>query len=213
FTSESSVSLHRLDYKVPLHLRCHPSRFIHFPMDELKPDDKKIKMQKLDAGLSQPPPPPRKNLNLEENLHKTQLIPAGAAFGNKGKGAGYYCQHCDLNFRDSLSWLDHLNSKQHLRASNQSGRIVRATLIDVQRKLNSLRESKHQQEQLDSNVDFWKRIEERKGLIALEKKMNKERRQLRKAKRKEEIQTTTLQEGNQDVGRLMGFTGFGSSKV
>lgn len=57
----------------------------------------------------------RSRLNLDHDLNKVTLVPAGAsAVGKRGKGAGYYCQDCDLTFKDSLQWVDHLNSKQRM---------------------------------------------------------------------------------------------------
>ena len=50
------------------------------------------------------------------------------AVGKKGKGAGYYCEACDLTYKDLLQWVDHLNSKQHLVATRKTAEIERATL-------------------------------------------------------------------------------------
>lgn len=48
-----------------------------------------------------------------EELHgKRELVAPLMGYGNKGKSAGFYCDACDLTFKDSLSYLDHLNSSQ-----------------------------------------------------------------------------------------------------
>jgi hypothetical protein len=49
-------------------------------------------------------------IKIEDLRGKRELVAPGMAIGNKGKSAGFYCQACDLTFKDSLSYLDHLNS-------------------------------------------------------------------------------------------------------
>ncbi|RPB26137.1 hypothetical protein L211DRAFT_697459 [Terfezia boudieri ATCC MYA-4762] len=123
-------------------------------------------------------------LNLEENLNKTTLVPAGAGIGKRGKGAGFYCDACDLTYKDSLQWVDHLNSKQHLYATGQTGEVQRATLEEVKQRLDWLRAKKAQEEKdraEGTGVDLKKRLEERRKI---EEEERREKREKRKEKRK-----------------------------
>lgn len=139
----------------------------------------------------EPTPPPdalttaRANrLNLEENLNKTTLVPAGAGVGKRGKGAGFYCDACDLTFKDSLQWVDHLNSKQHLYATGQTGEVQRATLEEVKKRLDWLRAKKAQEEkdrEEGTGIDLKKRLEERRKV---EEEERREKREKRKEKKK-----------------------------
>jgi len=61
----------------------------------------------------------------------TQLIPSSVAMGKKGKGAGFYCEGCNLTYKASLQWVDYLNSKQHLVTTGKIAKAERATLEDV----------------------------------------------------------------------------------
>ena len=49
-------------------------------------------------------------LAVGDMIGKTQLV-AGNAVGRRGKGAGFYCDSCDITLKDSHSWVEHLNSK------------------------------------------------------------------------------------------------------
>jgi U4/U6.U5 tri-snRNP component SNU23 len=40
-----------------------------------------------------------KRLDVASMVGKTSLVPAGSAVGKKGKGAGFYCEACDLTFK------------------------------------------------------------------------------------------------------------------
>lgn len=168
----------------------------------------------------------RERLNLEENLNKTTLVPAGAGIGKRGKGAGFYCEHCDLTFKDSLQWVDHLNSKQHLHATGQAAEVERATLEQVLQRLQWLRSRKKQQE-TGEEIDLETRLADR---AREEEQERVERREARKAKRMEkktlEIEqekyaggyavTANVDKEDQDavaMARMMGFAGgFGTTK-
>jgi U4/U6.U5 tri-snRNP component SNU23 len=73
------------------------------------------------AGLGKLPPPAAVDAKSvqarteavikREELHgKRELVAPTMSLGNKGRSAGFYCEACDLTFKDSNSYLDHLNS-------------------------------------------------------------------------------------------------------
>lgn len=201
---------------------------------ERESKEKKESKERYEAKLSgkkfyrEPTPPDaklfearRERLNLEENLNKTTLVPAGAAVGKRGRGAGFYCDACDLTFKDSLQWVDHLNSKQHLHATGQTAEVEQATLEDVRKRLEWLREKKREQER-DEQFDLQKRLAERAGI---EEEERRERREKRKMKRKEakvkkesieDTRNGDVEEEDADaiaMARMMGFSGaFGTTK-
>ncbi|KAL7268002.1 U4/U6.U5 snRNP associated protein [Rhizina undulata] len=164
----------------------------------------------------------RERINLEENLNKTTLVPAGAGVGKRGKGAGYYCEHCDLTFKDSLQWVDHLNSKQHLHATGQTAEVERATLEMVKRRLAWLKEKKRERER-GEDFDLQKRLAERARVEEQERIEKRERRKLKKKEKKEvkkeadgDLEMAEAGEVDSDeeaMRRMMGFAGgFGSTK-
>ncbi|PQE31405.1 hypothetical protein CJF32_00001975 [Rutstroemia sp. NJR-2017a WRK4] len=163
-------------------------------------------------------------LDVSANVGKTILMPAGAATGKRGKGAGFYCQACDLTFKDSLQWVEHENSMQHLRAIGQTGEVQRAGVEDVRRRIDEIWE-RIQAEKKNEVVSLGERLE---GRRVEEEKEREERRQKRKElveKRKEEREQElkvkkeygddVRVEGEHDEDDMMasmGITGFGSSK-
>lgn len=170
-------------------------------------------------------------LNLEENLNKTTLVPAGAGVGKRGKGAGFYCDTCDLTFKDSLQWVDHLNSKQHLYATGQTEEVQRASVEEVRARLEWLRERKTREEKEraeGAGVDLKKRLEERREVQVEERRQKREKRKERRrlAKLGREGGQNVVEGGEAEGGvedggdrdaiamaRLMGFSGgFGTTK-
>ncbi|KAK7203364.1 hypothetical protein BZA70DRAFT_291394 [Myxozyma melibiosi] len=158
----------------------------------------------------------RQRLNLDSDLNKVTLVPAGAsAVGKRGRGAGYYCEACNLTFKDSLQWVDHLNSKQHLQATGQTDSVKRATVEDVRSRLRWLRQ-KREEDLQGQQYDIQKRIAERKRI---EEEERQRRREKRNAKRKERRARSASAGGDEvDEERLameqmMGIKGFGTTKV
>ena len=78
------------------------------------------------------------DLNLYEGTNQVTLVPAGSGVGKRGKGAGFYCEACDLTFKDSIQYVDHVHSRQHLERTGQSSKVERATLTDVRARIEML---------------------------------------------------------------------------
>lgn len=163
-------------------------------------------------------------LDVSSNVGKTILMPAGAATGKRGRGAGFYCKDCDLTFKDNLQWVEHENSMQHLRAIGQTGEVKRATVEDVHERISRIWERMMEEKRGDVKT-LGERLEVRREE---EEKDREERRRKRKeladrirAKKEEEVKIKTEYgedvriEGEHDEDDMMasmGIAGFGSSK-
>lgn len=122
----------------------------------------------------------RTRLDVSAQIGKTMLVPAGSAVGKRGRGAGFYCDACDLTFKDNLQFVEHLNSKQHLYATGQSGEVKRATLEDVVERLEWLKR-KREEEKAKETVDLGTRLEVAREV---EEKARAEKRRRRNEKRR-----------------------------
>ncbi|EGC37491.1 hypothetical protein DICPUDRAFT_11599, partial [Dictyostelium purpureum] len=80
-----------------------------------------------------------KDLNLSTKVGKATYI-KGVTPGDKQ--GGFYCETCDMHFKDSNSALDHENSKRHNRLKGVSMRVQSSTLSQVQNKLKKAKEDK-----------------------------------------------------------------------
>ncbi len=123
-------------------------------------------------------------LDVASMVGKSTLVPAGAGVGKRGKGAGFYCEACDLTYKDNVQYIEHLNSKQHLVNTGQSGEVKRATLQDVHERLEMLKARKRQQEEEDKRlgeVDIQARI---KKAEEVEEAEREEKRRKRNEKRR-----------------------------
>lgn len=128
---------------------------------------------------------------MADQVGKTQLVPAGATQGKRGKGAGFYCDACDLTYKDNLQFVEHLNSKQHLVNTGESGEVRRATLDEVKERFDYLKR-KRADEKAREVVDFSARIE-------VAKEQEEKEREEKRRKRNEKRRKTKDGMGVQDV--------------
>ncbi|KAI4156137.1 MAG: hypothetical protein LQ340_000508 [Diploschistes diacapsis] len=123
-------------------------------------------------------------LNVAANVGKMTFVPAGAAVGKKGRGAGFYCADCDLTFKDNLQFVDHLNSKQHLSNIGETGEVKRAGIEEVRERLAWLKRKKGEEGREADIVDLQDRIRLREDED--ERKREEKRRRRREKRRKTE---------------------------
>ncbi|EAT86192.1 hypothetical protein HBI56_098160 [Parastagonospora nodorum] len=97
-------------------------------------------------------------IDWSQMIGKQTLTSAAAGVGKRGKGAGAYCQACDLTFKDNIQYVEHLNSKQHLVATGQSGEVRRATLEEVRDRLRYLKR-KRDEDKFQEVADLDTRLE------------------------------------------------------
>ncbi|TIA67723.1 hypothetical protein D6C76_08531 [Aureobasidium pullulans] len=139
----------------------------------------------------------RTRLDVSAQIGKTMLVPAGSAVGKRGKGAGFWCDACDLTFKDNLQFVEHLNSKQHLYATGQSGEVKRATLEDVVERLEWLKR-KREEEKAKETVDLGTRLEVAREEEEKERAEKRRRRNEKRRKNKggeEEVKVEVENDG------------------
>lgn len=134
------------------------------------------------------------NRQIYESVNKVTLVPSGASTSKRGKGAGFYCEICDLTFKDSIDYSDHLISRQHTNNAGIEIVTKRATLEDVKKRLEMLRK-KHMIEH--EQFDIKKRLNERK-------QSKKEDKPAKNAKQEEPELTAEQIE----MKKVMGFSSF-----
>ncbi|KAF8637956.1 hypothetical protein AX16_010589 [Volvariella volvacea WC 439] len=146
-------------------------------------------------------------LELDKNLGKTMVVqnPTGRGPGQPG----FYCETCNRTYKDSAGYLDHINSRAHLRAIGQTTKLERSTLEQVRARIALLRE-KTKEATKAKEYDFDKRLTE---IREKEKALREEKKAQKKAE-KDKIRLELVQglEQNDEMAQLMGFSGFGSSK-
>ncbi|KAI1291063.1 hypothetical protein F5Y03DRAFT_377629 [Xylaria venustula] len=163
-------------------------------------------------------------LDLEANVGKTMLVPAGAGQGKRGRGAGFYCAACDLTFKDNIQWVEHINSMQHLRNIGETGEVRKASAEEVRMRVDEVWE-RLQELKRAATTTLKERLEIREEEDAKEKEARRIKRMEDLAKRKAEKETAEkvkLEYGDDvrvegehdedDMMAAMGITGFGTSK-
>ena len=163
-------------------------------------------------------------LDVSSNVGKSVLVPAGAATGKRGRGAGFYCKECDLTFKDNLQWVEHENSMQHLRAIGQTGEVKKATREEVHEAIEREWEKVEEERRTDVR-SLEERLEGRKVEEGREREERRRKRrevlERRRVEREEgrkvkgEYGEDVRIEGEHDEDDMMaamGIAGFGSSK-
>ena len=121
-------------------------------------------------------------LNVGDQVGKTTIVAAGTSQGKRGKGAGFYCDACDLTYKDNLQFVEHLNSKQHLVATGESGEVRVAGLEEVKERFEMLVAKRKAEVEAEAvGVDLGKRIE---VATAREDEERAEKRRKRNEKRR-----------------------------
>ncbi|KAJ7780502.1 hypothetical protein DFH07DRAFT_909919 [Mycena maculata] len=147
-------------------------------------------------------------LELDKNLNKTMVVQNP---GGKGPGQpGFHCETCNRTYKDSVGYLDHINSRAHLRALGQTTKLERSTLGQVRRRIALLRE-KTKDVTSAKAYDFDQRLAEVK---AKELALRGEKKAAKKAE-KEKFRLEVIKDaGGEDdeMARMMGFGGFGTTK-
>lgn len=163
----------------------------------------------------------RKAQDYSEVINKSILVPMGAAIGRRGKGAGFYCEACDETYKDNNSWIDHINSKQHLKKTGQTFHQERATLEECRARLAYLKRKRHENRE-EQAYDIEKRLQERRRVEAEEKRAKKAAKDKKKAegraardvsRQNEQVKAEPLDDEQSVMASMMGFGGFGSTKV
>ncbi|KAF8813831.1 hypothetical protein BYT27DRAFT_7157752 [Phlegmacium glaucopus] len=147
-------------------------------------------------------------LELDKNLNKTMVVQNP---GGRGPGQpGFYCETCNRTYKDSVGYLDHINSRAHLRALGQTTKIERSTLAQVQARIAYLRE-KTKEAASAKAFDFDQRLAE----VKEKEQALREQRKTEKKAAKEKARLALINDTenvDSEMTSLMGFGGFGSSK-
>ncbi|KAG0701348.1 hypothetical protein DFH29DRAFT_982751 [Suillus ampliporus] len=149
------------------------------------------------------------SLELDKNLGKTMVVQNPGA---RGPGQpGFFCETCSRNYRDSTGYLDHINSKAHLRKLGQTTRVERSTLAQVRARIAYLRE-KTKEASSAKAFDFDQRLAEVKAKEDARRAEKKAQKQAQKEEARLALVKDSAMDGDDEMAKLMGFGGFGSTK-
>jgi len=149
-------------------------------------------------------------LELEKNLGKTLVVQNTSG---RGPGVpGFYCEACNRTYKDTNAYLDHINGRAHLRALGQTTKISRSTVEQVRARIQMLRE-KTKEASSAKSYDFEQRLAEIKAKEASLRAEKKKQKQAEKEKVRAELaKDSAAPQEEENMMKMMGFSGFGSSK-
>lgn len=163
-------------------------------------------------------------LDVTAQVGKTQLVAAGAGVGKRGRSAGFYCEACDLTFKDNKQYIEHINTPQHLFNTGQTTEVKRATVEEVHDRITFYiqRKADLEKEKAISLQDRLQLREEENEKEAEAKRLKRREEAEKKRLAKEEAAKVKTEYGDDvridgehdedDMMAQMGFTAFGTSK-
>ncbi|GAA5817702.1 hypothetical protein MFLAVUS_011253 [Mucor flavus] len=143
-------------------------------------------------------------INIEQNVGKIQVVQAA----DSRKQPGFYCKDCDVTIKDSVTYIDHLNGRKHLNNVGISNKVEKADLSSVKERLALLKRKKENPQQEEYNLD-----ERLASIKQQEEEERQKRREKKKQKKEHHKKKEDIGEDEDDMAKLMGFSGFGSSKA
>lgn len=144
-----------------------------------------------------------------------------ATYG-KNKRFGFFCPICDLSFRDTLALVDHVNSPQHAKKARSLvprdgsddkgdiGGIKHASAAEVAEKIEEL-VKRLLRERVESKGagSIHERILKRQEFEENKRRKKREKRVRKAVDNKEAVGG----EEDDEIQKMMGFQGFGTTKV
>lgn len=128
--------------------------------------------------------------------HRTLVSAASVSAHKRGKQFGFYCELCDLTFKDTLQYIDHLNHMSHVARFEK---VFGETLVLDTRDNDDIPIDEFRESYLAATQQF---VKEHGGTP--KSKHTKKTSKVEKS--------TTAMEESSDMAKIMGFGSFGTSK-
>ncbi|KAF0688415.1 Aste57867_19971 [Aphanomyces stellatus] len=152
-----------------------------------------------------------KKVELESEVGKTKVIKPEDAMS----GTGYHCEVCEVTLKDSISYIDHVNGKKHLRKLGFSMRVETASVESVKDRLNAAAKRKWDPEitkKLDAVEAYEKKLAEMEEESTAKKQKKKEAKKAAASTTAAAPSSIFASEEEEAMMAMMGFGGFESTK-
>lgn len=127
-----------------------------------------------------------------------KVLATGLSSYKKGKQFGFYCELCNLTFKDTLQYSDHLNHKTH---QIKFEAVFDEPLILDQRDNDDVNSDEFTQAYTDLIRQFVK-----------EHNVTKKKENIAKANQRKNKRVKQVNQAPSEIAKVIGFESFGSSK-
>ena len=126
-------------------------------------------------------------LGSDKTKNDSRLIQS-SAIDNTGSGNGFWCDVCGILVKDDMTYLDHINGKNHLSKLGYGKKIERVSVEKVREKLAEVKKKKEKQlsmRGMSAKEIYQDRINTTKKAINDKRTKEDEEKELKKQKRRE----------------------------
>lgn len=161
----------------------------------------------------------KKNKNKEPPVQRELLKPHEKKFNfdaqvgtrrfvtpTTGESDGYFCEVCDVNVKNSTTYLDHVNGRKHQKNLGMSMKVERSSLDAVKKRFEL---AKLKREEKQQEYDLAERL---KDLAQEEEKFKEYKKEVRQQKKRKAEVIDEIDEEAKEISKFMGFDGFNTSK-
>jgi U4/U6.U5 tri-snRNP component SNU23 len=138
-------------------------------------------------------------IDLYEKVGKHTVVTGNSALKKRG---GFYCDVCDCLLKDSITYMDHINGKNHQKAMGMSMHVERSTVSQVKQRLQDIKQKQEEKKDVES-------IEERMARYEQEQRDKKKRKKLHQGNSEDQDikRTRSIDADNADALSSSGTTG------
>lgn len=166
-------------------------------------------------------------INFQERLNKTQFVhqTSGAStkssldgktklIGKRANQPGFYCEVCDLIFKDNMSFLEHINTRQHQMKLGIDAQLrkIQSNVVSVQAVREKFAELKKRRDR-KTEFNFEERLKQVEKIMEIERSEKRRKKKEKKNRLRFKNSTNSNEDVNGELEAAMGFGGFGSTKA
>uniref|UniRef100_T1JGB3 U1-type domain-containing protein n=1 Tax=Strigamia maritima TaxID=126957 RepID=T1JGB3_STRMM len=164
-------------------------------------EDEAAEGKKIKSSPKVPLQARKYRVDLDSKIGKSSIV---SKTTNQSQSGGYFCDVCDCCVKDSMNYLDHINSKKHQENLGMKMEPERSSLESVKNRFQAFKQKK-EQNQKGTEYNLESRL---KQVTDYEEKEKETKREKRKAKKRKAAEAMSeFADVDPEMTAVMGLTG------